>query len=59
MKKFACTFIKFSQNILGTYMYLLYIKFSKKFLQWINSELKKKNYTFCNGQKLRNAVELE
>ena len=24
---FACTFMKFSQNILGTYMHLLHIKF--------------------------------
>ena len=29
LKKFACTFTKFSQNILGPYMHLLHVKFSK------------------------------
>ena len=29
LKKFACTFMKFSQNIFGIYMHLLHIKFSK------------------------------
>ena len=28
-EKIACTFMKFSQNILGTYMHLLHTKFCK------------------------------
>ena len=31
MKKFACMFTEFSQNILGTYMYLLHIKLSRRY----------------------------
>ena len=42
--------MKFSQNILRTYMHLNFLNF---ILKKINIQLKKRKCTFCPGQKLR------